>query len=412
MKLVKTKTLIHRKNFLKAAGVFLTLPWLESVQKLKAAETGEKSPMRTMIIMNNMGFYPKTLWPSKAGNYSVTPSLKPLVGMKNNFTLFNGLSHPGTDGGHLSEECFCNAAIHPGTAHFKPSISLDQFTARSIGHKTRFSSLNLSTGSKSLSFTQNGVKLPPISKASLLFKKLFIQGTKSEMEQQLSRLERKQSILDVLRSDYKAMNRTVSKRDKNRLDQYFTSVRDVEKNLAHQKAWAKKSKPQQRQKTPKDDNDLLIFFRMMNDIIRLAIETDSTRFVTMFLDVSKYKGWHNNSHHGQSPQKIDNLKKLDYQLISVYGNLLNDLAGIQEGDGSLLDHTMVMLGSNLGDANIHNNINLPIFLAGGGFKHGQYLDYGEKKNTPLCNLFMTMLHKMGIRTDRFASSTGTIENFV
>lgn len=402
---------IHRKNALLAGGVSLSLPFLESVASSGAK--AKKTPMRMLIMMNSMGLYPKAFWPKKPGeNYILSETLSPLKDVKHQFTVFNGLSHPGTDGGHLAEECFCNAAKHPGTNHFRHSISIDQFAAQQIGTETRYASLSLSNGGNSLSFTQNGVKLPSIRKASDLYKKLFIQGSPKEIERQVARLEKRGSILDVLMRDYKLMSNNVSKQDKDRLDQYFTSIRDVEKNLAHKKAWSKKEKPQLGQEIPKDERDLLEFIKTMSKVSRLAFETDSTRMINFMCKVDNYHGWHGKTHHGQNTGKLKQLKAIDKKFMEIYRDMITDYAGIQEGDGSLLDHTMIMHGSNLGDANVHNNKNLPIILAGGGFKHGSYLDYNHhEQNTPLCNLFLTMLHKMGVKADKFASSSGALKDF-
>jgi hypothetical protein len=174
---------------------------------------------------------------------------------------------------------------------------------------------------------------------------------------------------------------------------------------------------------PEDKKEFFEMVRMMNDMSRLAFQTDSTRVITLFLgsvrtpgvnfeDGRSVGGYHNLSHHGKDEVKLKQLEEIEVGQMELFGDLLRDLQEFEEADGSLLDNTMVLYGCHMGDANIHNNANLPIILAGGGFQHGQHLAFNDQINTPLCNVFVSMLQKMGIESDQFASSTGTLTGLV
>jgi BMFP domain-containing protein YqiC len=335
--------------------------------------------------------------------------------------------HPDVDGGHPADNCFLTAAPHPGSGGFRNTISLDQYIAERIGPATRFPSLtlgvNVQQGQRSLSWTGSGVLIPCEEKASDVFKRLFVQGTPAEVDAQLRKLAQGQSILDAVGSQAKDLQRSVGARDRDRLDQYFTSVRDLEQRMEMAKEWETRAKPRVTAPVPLDPASPKAYMdkvKLMYDMARLAFQTDSTRSISLLLDsvnsptielehdVKITDGYHNLSHHGRSEAKIAQLKAIDQWHMRLLANLFSELKSIQEDGESLFERTMVLYGSNLGNANTHVTTNLPTLFAGGGFRHGQHLAFDTTHNYPLPNLFVSMLQRMGIETDKFATSTGTM----
>jgi len=297
--------------------------------------------------------------------------------------------------------------------------------AERIGYLTRFPSLTLGvnvTGTRSLSSTAGGVLLPCDTRPSEVFKKLFLGGTPEEVKAQARSLSLGQSILDTVASQTKQLEHNVSKRDQERLDQYFTGVRDLEKRLVQSAEWEKKPRPVVNVKPPVDPTDPREYMekaRLMYDMAQMAFATDSTRNITLMLDSvnspaitvegqAVSDGYHNLSHHGKNPQKLAQLERIDTEHMKLLAGLFAGLKSHQEGTETLLERTMVLYGSNLGNANTHVTTNLPVLFAGGGFRHGQHLVFDRTRNYPLPNLFVNILQRMGIEADRFASSTGTM----
>jgi BMFP domain-containing protein YqiC len=378
-----------------------------------------------LAICNNLGLLPDQFFPRDSGrDYTLSPYLEVLKEHREAFTVFSGVSHPDVDGGHPADNCFLTAAPHPGRGGFRNTISLDQFMAERIGHLTRFPSLNLGVnveqGERSLAWTSSGVLIPCEEKASDVFRRMFIQGTKDEMESQVRRLELGESILDAVADQAKDLQRNVGARDRDRLDQYFTSVRELEKRMSMSREWEHKPKPVVRAAVPLDPaspREYMEKVKLMYDMARLAFETDSTRLVALLLDsvnspaielegIKITDGYHNLSHHGRSEAKLAQLKAIDEWHMKLLANLFTELKGVSEDDDTLLDRTMILYGTNLGNANTHVTTNLPTIFAGGGFKHGQHLAFDQDHNYPLPNLFVSMLQRMGLDANKFASATG------
>jgi hypothetical protein len=417
---------LSRRRFLKGAGIALSLPFLDSMVApfTRAAQTPSATPRRMFGICNNLGLLPEHFFPKGSGrDYVPSPYLQLLQEHRNDFTIFSGVSHPNVDGGHPSDISFLTAAPHPASSSFRNSISLDQHIAERIGTLTRFPSITLAVnGGRGLSWTGSGVAIPPEQSASGVFKQLFLQGSPEEVEAQIRELDTGRSILDAVADQAKDLQRKVGASDRNRLDQYFTSVRDLESRLQASRGWEHKPKPVVKVSEPVDPTSPAQYMakvKLMYDLARLAFETDSTRSITLMLNsvgtpVLQIQGetitdsYHNLSHHGKSPDKLAQLKVVDEWHMKLLAGLFKDLKSVHEGDDTLLDRTMILYGSNLGDANAHSTINMPNLFAGGGFRHGQHLEFDSKQNYPLPNLFVSMLQRMGIEESRFASSTGTM----
>jgi BMFP domain-containing protein YqiC len=377
-------------------------------------------------ICNNLGLLTDQFFPTNAGrDYTLSPYLAGLAAHRQDFSVFSGVSHPNVDGGHPADICFLTAAPHPGSGSFRNTISLDQHIAEQIGVHTRFPSLTLgvNTRSRSLSWTGTGVAIPPEDKAADVFKQLFIQGSPAQVAAQIRKLDTGRSILDTVAGQAKELQRSVTARDRDRLDQYFTSVRDLEHRLQASRGWESKPKPVVAAPVPIDPANPAAYMekvKVMYDLARLAFETDSTRSITLMLDsvstpvldlddANITDGYHNLSHHGKSEAKRSQLQKIDQWHMKLLAKLFSDLKAVREGEDTLLDRTMVLYGSNFGDANAHTCFNMPTLLAGGGFRHGQHLAFDRQRNYPLPNLYVSMLQRMGIESDRFASSTGTMK---
>lgn len=421
-----------RRRFLRSAGVMLALPLLDSLlpRSVRAAESA--SPQRMLLISNNLGVLPKPFFPQTTGrDYELSPYLAPLAEFRNDFTVFSGLSHPGVVGGHSTENCFLTAARGPTKSGFRNQISLDQFAAEKLGPVTRFPTLNLGVNidkaNRSLAWTRDGVLLPAEDKASSLFQKMFVQGDAAAVQTQLKMLEERGSILDTLLDDTKQVRERLGRDDQSRLDQYLTSVREIEQRLHSAREWELRPKPTPTQSPPTDIQDQKLFFEkfdLMLSMAQLALESDSTRIVTLMVDAfatpsfqlgdneNSTTGYHDLSHHGQAADKVRQLEEADRRQMTLMKKLLNSLAEKRAGAARLLDHTLVLFGSNMGDSNTHDNSNLPILLAGGGLKHGQHLAFSHDNNRPLCNLFVTMLQNMGLETEAFGSSTGTLNEII
>jgi hypothetical protein len=428
---VFTRKSISRRHFLRGVGVAMALPFLDSmiVPFAQSAEpssplTPNATPRRMFAICNNLGLLPGRFFPTGAGReYAASAYLETLKEHRNDFTVFSGVSHPNVDGGHPSDVSFLTAAPHPASSSFRNSISLDQHIAEQVGVQTRFPSLTLSVnGNRSLSCTGTGVAIPPEQSASSVFRQMFLQGTPQEVAAKIRDLDTGQSILDAVARQAKLLQRDVSGEDRSRLDQYFTSVRDLEHRLQTSRGWENKPKPVVNVPEPVDPTSPAQYMekvKLMYDLARLAFETDSTRAITLMLNsvgtpvlqiqgATITDGYHNLSHHGKAPDKLAQLETIDQWHMRLLAGLFADLKSVKEGESPLLDRTMILYGSNLGDANAHSTNNLPILFAGGGFRHGQHLQYDAQQNYPLPNLFVSMLQRMGLEESRFASSTGTM----
>ncbi|MFA6543820.1 MAG: DUF1552 domain-containing protein [Limisphaerales bacterium] len=414
-------TPLSRRSFLRATGVTLALPALDSLAPLGRAVTG--GPVRRMVCCcTTLGIHAENLFPTKAGrDFELTPYLEPLRDLRGDLTVFSGVSHPEVDGGHSSEASFLSAAPHPGASSFRNTISLDQFVLEKLPPVTRFSSLVLNTGNGSLglSVSRSGVKVPSDYRPSEVFRKLFVNGTAREVAQQTERLRDGQSIMDTVAGDAKRLSGRVTARDREKLDEYFTTVREVEQRLKLAEEWAKKPKPQVNVPPPTDVQNAADFVartRLMFDLAHLALQTDSTRVVTLMIQghnsVPPIQGitqdWHNLSHHGRDPDKLAQLRVIELEQMKLLAGFLAKLKASKESGADLLANTMVLYGSNLGNASSHDTKNLPVLLAGGGFRHGQHLAFDTQGNYPLPNLFVSMLQRLGIETAKFASGTGTM----
>ena len=417
---------LDRRTFLRGTGVALSLPLLDAMLPRLVSAADKSRPRRRMVLIDlGFGLHAPNLFPEKSGrDYEPTPYLDVIRDFRDQFTIISGSSHPDVDGGHHAAKSFLTAAPKPTSANFKNSISLDQLVAEQIGLETRFGSLTLSMMSgRGLSYSRSGVELPSESRPSQLFARLFLEGKADEKQRQMQRLKDGQSVMDSVLENVQRMQKRLGPRDRDKLDQYFSAVRATEQRLVKSEEWEQRPKPQVDAKAPQDitnSADVIGRARLMFDMTCLALQTDSTRVVTLYNPgvnaVPPINGvtqdYHNLSHHGRDEERLAQLKIVELEQMKLFSEFLGKLRETREDGGTLLDHTMVMLGSDLGNGSSHDNHNLPIILAGGGFKHGQHLAFDRDRNYPLPNLYVSLLQQLGLEFDRFASSTGTMTGLV
>lgn len=415
---------LDRRSFLRGSGVAIALPALDAMMPQRAARAANSAagdvPRRMVAINVGLGLHVPNLYPEKAGrDYEITPYLEPMSDLRDHFTVISGASHPEVDGGHQSEKSFLTAIPHPNSPGFRNSISLDQIAAEKIGIKTRYAYLSLSLAGRGLSWSRSGVEIPSVTRPSDVFSQMFLDGKPDAKARQIQQLKDGQSIMDSVLAEAKSINRRLGSQDRQKLEQFLTAVRSTETRLLKQESWEHRPKPKVDAKPPQDINDrtdIIGKARLMYDMMYLALQTDSTRLITFFKNginaVPKISGvsndYHNLSHHGLDPEKIAELGIIELEQFSALADFVRRLHETSEGESTLLERTMVLFGSNLGNASSHNTLNMPIVLAGGGFQHGQHLAFDRKQNYPLPNLFVSMLQRLGIETDVFATSTGTM----
>ena len=405
---------LSRRTFLRAAGATIALPLLEAMSPgFARAEDDTKIPRRMVAIETNMGIMPQFFFPEKEGrDYALTPYLEKIAAHRNNLSVFSGVSHPGVTGAHAAEKCFLTGTPHPERGGFRNGVSLDQLAAESIGNQTRYPSLTLAMtaeGGFTLSYTRSGAPIFAERSPRKLYEKLFVQGKPDEVAANVEALRQGRSMLDFVGGQSKRLQQSLSKGDQQRIDQYFTSVRELEQRLHSSEAWEYKPKPKVSAPPPTDIEDGREFVnktRLMFDVIKLALETDSTRLVTLYIDTTVI---HNITHHGNRPEMIAELRSKEEAQFDALNGFLNQLTETKEAGQPLLDRTMVLYGTCMGSANSHSNVNLPVLLAGGGFKHGQHLAFDKNNNYPLTNLYVSMLQRLGIEAGTFSTSKGTMK---
>lgn len=413
---------LDRRRFLQSGSVCLALPWLES--RAVAAEAA--APKRMVCICTDFGLYGPAFFPQQPGeDYEPSEYLAILGDLRDRFTVFSGISHHEVGGDHASVSCFLTGAKHIGKGGFRNSVSLDYLAAQHSGAATRFPLLALSTANGSpLTHTPNGAGIPAIDRPSVLFAKLFLAGKPADVQKEMTRLRYGRSVLDRMADRFGELRHTLTAADQRQLNDYTDSVRALEKQLVADEEWAQRPKPTVEMNAPSeaypspfaDPCDLVGRARVMLDLAHLALKTDSTRVVSLFIRGAECKtpiegvaeAHHRLTHHGQNPEIIKQLKIVEGKEMQVFRDFLVGLRNEQVGGESLLDTTQVLIGSSLGDASSHNTSNLPILLAGGSHRHGRHIQGDTRKNTELGKVFISMLQQFGVETDTFGHSRGTL----
>ena len=414
---------LARRQFLQAAGISLALPCLDALAPARAAATKADEPRRRMLcICTPLGLHPTNFFPEKTGaDYELTPYLDVLKEHRKQFTVISGLSHTGMSPGfaHQASASFLTGAPGAGRVGFRNSVSLDQFAADHIGDRTRFPSLALSAEGAGLSWTRTGALVPASTSPAAVFARLFLEGKPEGVKSQLRRFADGRSILDDVRGQAATLGKELGTDDREKLDEYLTSVRELERRMTKDEAWFKTPKPKVDVPPPVDISnvaDLIGRSKLLFDLTHLALQTDSTRLITIMLAGSTYVppikgvtlGHHDLSHHGKDAGKLEQLKTVELETMKTVRDLLTKLAGTREDGSNLLERTTVFLGSNLGDGSSHSVKNLPVLVAGGGFKHGKHLAFDPQNPPPLCTLYVSMLQRLGVEADQFGNGTTTL----
>ncbi|MDB4457373.1 DUF1552 domain-containing protein [Akkermansiaceae bacterium] len=421
-------SLNRRRFFLTSAGASLALPGLSSLlaktanslATVHATQGAGIGARRFVAVGNLLGFQQKSFFPSIEGReYESTILLKPLEPLREKMTVYRGLDH-GIRGGHFAVHSFLSGVLHSEARDRKNgNVTIDQYLAEKVGNQTRFPSLTVGSeggihGGCQLSWTRSGVRVPPITNPGDLFDRLFSNDSPKRRLERKGENRLQKSILDAVNDEAKGLSKKVNLEDREKLDEYFTSIRDVEKRIELRRRWADHPKPNAPLDKPSNKNtvdDLPILY----ELIALALQTDSTRIATLEIGGSFLpqnlgidKSYHSLSHHGNKADAITDLIKLETYQIEQYGKFLARLQSIQDGEGTFLDSTSVLFGSGIGSGNSHTNSDLPVIVAGGGYKHGDFKKVESKglNKVRLCNLYVDLAQRMGIETDSFGNSTG------
>lgn len=427
---------IARRTILRGAGACLALPWLDAMTTGRAiAAEAETAPVPRMAMfyfgtgMNMRQFYPEGF-----GNEAkLSRILQPLEEHRGKFTVLSG-TWLESGGGHDGAYPF-STSIPSGE---KQSVSPDQLAAELHGKHTRFPSLQLSVkrgtgfGSQALatiSWNRQGVPLAAENDPKLIFDRLFRPTDDAQRAGQEDEFRQRRSVLDAVLEDAKQLQRKIGRDDRRQLDQYFSSIREVELTLRREIDWADRPKPQPQTKgigdfekavTPEGNGNFMYdtYAKLMYDLIALAFQTDSTRVISyvvrtelaggVYPEFGVSKGYHELTHHGNDPKNLEDLATVDTIYMKHWSYFLDRLASIRDGEGSLLDHTMLGFSSGMGIG--HSKDLLPTVLSGGGglgIKHQTHLQVREQ--TPLASVWQTMVEKMGVPVEgNFQDSTGTI----
>ena len=408
---------LDRRTFLRAAGVCVALPLLDAMTSARQPATPR--PRRMVLVGRPLGLHTPFLFPERAGrDYEHTRYTRVLNDHRDQLTVFSGMSHRGYTDGHHNDIALFTGAPPEGIRlnDIRNTISLDQEVAAHIGSQTRFGSLVL--GGTVYSWNRRGVRVPANHWPSSVFRQLFIQGTPEEIAREVRRLRDGRSILDDLRAQARTMSENLGAADRHRLDLFLTSIREAEQRLQQDEAWVNRPKPRVTATMPVNAlgaGQLLERSRQWYDLVHLALQTDSTRVISLSIDSQERPtldgvtlGHHDASHHGQDPGKIEQLALIEEAELRELNGFLTKLKNSTEGDETLLDRTMVCYSSNLGNGSGHSPNNLPCLLAGGGFRHQGHVAFDRRNNTPMSNLFVRMIQQMGIKARAFGSSTGVL----
>ena len=403
---------LSRRRVLQGTGIALALPLMDS-QLSRAEEKLDANPRRLVCIGNHLGYYPGNFFPKDAGlDYQISPTLQAVQRHRDDFTVFSNLDD-GMTGGHNGVKAFLSGIRKDESSGFPDkNMTIDQVAAEHVGAATRFPSITagLDNGTD-LCWTRSGVRIPPVNNPARLFEALFVQSDAASIGKERTRLTDRASVLDALRESAGKLERQLSAADRQKLDQYLTSVRAVEKQLQMSQVWLDKPKPTSPIDPVVDQERMHIEeIPLFYDLLTLALQTDSTRvatfeipmgFRTSELEVGSYHGL---SHHSKSEERLGQLQIVEVYLMKQFAHFIDQMKEAQ-----VFDHTAVVLGSGMGNGSSHSNRNLPVILAGGGMNHQGHMvcPVEDHKRVPLSNLWLSTLQWFGVEADRFGKSTGT-----
>lgn len=417
---------MKRRHFLHTlSGTSLTFPWFSNLA-LHGAEVAN-APRRLVCIGLDFGLRPESFFPVGQGpELALTPLLKPLQRWRQKMTVFSQLEHPGVQGGHYGVHAFLSGVRREQAAGFADGcVTLDQLAEEHCGGLTRFPSLCLGVGGgDAISWTRSGFAVPKLEDPGAAFDLLFKPQRESAAAAQRGELADNESVLALIAQDARRVAPHLDRWDREKMDEFMGAMRDFERANASNVAWLDKPMPvTDGQKPAWNSEGCLDRVRANFDLAALALQADTTRIITLNIGGSLpvtnipgiNRGYHDLSHSGQDPEKLRQLHVIESALMAELDHFLERLGTMKDiGGGSLLDNTTVVFGSGMGNASSHANTNLPVILAGGGFKHGRHLFFPKqgRQQTPLCNLFVTLLQQMGVERDQFGSSSGNLNELL
>ncbi|VTS07888.1 DUF1552 domain-containing protein [Tuwongella immobilis] len=438
---------LSRRAMLRATGAAIALPFLDAMlPRLQSApstfqpwdqSTVQATPrMICCYVPNGVNILE---WMPESAKTNLSPTLKTLEPYAKDFTVITGIGHPASQGGHSGADTWltgANLKAKPGS-DYTNTVSIDQLAAQLHGQRTRYPSIQLSdmsgTGgaghSHTLSFDINGTPLPAENSPRRLFERLFVPETAGDRAATLKRYAERRSILDDVQAEAAALNRRLGKKDQAKMDEYLSSVRETEKQVERMQRWVDVEKPKvdprhlQLASQPMNGHDRPMWLDVMLELSYLAFITDTTRVITFewSREAGGYGGGgenhHELSHHGGDSGMLNKLATIDRFHLSKLGRFLGMLKSTREGDGVMLDRTVVVYGSgmNSGKGGEHSPKNLPLLVAGGqklGLKQGQHLAFDSEKHPPLANVLLTLVQRLGVETNRFSDATGTLTGLV
>jgi hypothetical protein len=442
--MIITKKALHRRTFLRGVGTAVALPLLDSM--IPALSGATASPVRIGFVYVPNGIVQKYWLPKTEGNgFEIMPTMRPLEPFRNRIMVLSNLAHTNANalGDGAGDHARAGATFLTGMhckktegADIRVGVSADQIAAQELGKHTQFASLELGIDEPSFAggcdsgyscaytntlswrgeTTPNPVEISPRA----VFERLFGDGGTTDPAVRQKRMQQDRSILDYIRGDLATMGSGLGARDKSKLGEYLEGIRDIERRI--QKAEQQGSnKPAVIMERPGGIPDLFEdHAKLMSDLMLIAYQTDMTRVITFmmaregsnrsFRELDIPEGCHVVTHHQNDEEKIAKAQKVEEHRTKSFAYLLKRMSETPDGDGSLLDHTLLLYGAGICDGNTHDHDDLPVVMAGGqsvGIKGGQHLR--SKKGTPLTNLLLTMLDKAGVRAEKIGDSTGKLD---
>ncbi len=419
----------YRREFLRGLGIAIALPTFES--RCAAQPKTGGAAKRFVCVAPTYGMNPAGFFPEQAGaDYEMPHLLKALEPHRGELSIFTNLDHPGVGGGHGCSNTLLNGVEMKDSKDRPQRLhSLDQLLAETIGQATRFPSMQL--GASGISWSRAGITLPTDNDPTRVFARLFVEDNGKAKQKTLQYLAEDKSILDVVRQDAGRLSSRLAQADRDKLDQYLTSIRGVERKLKRQADWIDIAKPKASDAIIRggDDDDTIVDLQypyntaVMYDLMVLALQTNSTNVICyghpggnrMFPFDGITLGYHSLTHHGKRPELLKELSIIETFYATQFSRFLANLKETPDSEGqSLLDSTVVMFGSGMGNASAHSSRNLPVMVAGGGLRNGKHHRFERRgrDGRPLSDLFVTILQQLGVEHDTFSNSTGNLNDLL
>jgi len=445
--MIITKKALARRTFLRGLGTTLALPLLDSMIPALAVASAAKPVVRLGFVYHPVGMILNKWMPEKVGTgFEITPTMKALEPFREQMVVITGLAQVqgralgDGAGDHAREGATWLTGVHPKKTEgvgIHAGISADQIAARELGKSTQLSSLELGLEGPSLaggcdsgyscaytntvSWRSGTTPLPVEINPRTVFERLFGDGESTDAAARLASLKEQRSVLDYVSGSIDRLETKLGKGDRDKLSEYFEAIRDIERRIQRAEQQNAEMKIPAMERPSSAPEEFFDHAKLMMDLQVIAFQTDMTRVITFMLgragsnrpyrEIGISDGHHSITHHQNDPVKIANVAKIDAYLVQTFAYFLEKLRSTRDGDGTLLDHSLILYGSGLGDANVHTHHELPTAVLGGGagqLKGGRHLNY--PKDTPLNNLLVSLLHKGGVRTENFGDATGELEH--